>query len=269
MKYWLNFLLLLLIVSCTSTQKVAEYRNAEFSSSNNFETFKFWRELDIRRFEENLLNVKIGIAAENTTLLNLGEYSYLQGVYDSIRIQIDKRNEAFQAFKVEYFDTTEQERLRLFKHLRSDSADLLFLDKVEEDSYFELYNSLIQRTISTLQQTSFYSSKRNFEDYIRNRSFIYCKKQDLIQIFGDGPILFSGISDYHWKRLKEQQVSYLILFSISFGIDFSEEARGHIGSERILLKLINVSTSELITSSEITRFWGNNLEDEMKSKETS
>ncbi len=65
MKFYIPLLIIFLLTSCTSTQKVAEYRNAEFSKSNYYETFKFWRELDIWRFEEDLLNIKIGIVPEN------------------------------------------------------------------------------------------------------------------------------------------------------------------------------------------------------------
>jgi len=269
MKYSPYLLLIFFITSCSSSQKVAEYRNAEFSHSNNYEVFKFWRELDIRRLEDNLLNVKIGVAIENSPISSGENQSYFKCVIDSIQVQIGRKNQAFQDFKVEYIDTTEQERLRKYKHLQSDSADFQFLARIERDPYYELYKSLINRTSTSIQRSSFYTSHTNFEDYIANRSFMICDWIILKEIFGADALLKDRLSDHHRQQLQDKRVNFLILFSISFATDFSEEAWSRIGSERITLKLIDVNTGELITTSETTHYWGDNPEDNTEVKNES
>ncbi len=62
----ITFLLIILqLVSCVSTKNVAETRNSEYAAHNNFELFRIWRELDIQRFSNDILNVKIILIPEN------------------------------------------------------------------------------------------------------------------------------------------------------------------------------------------------------------
>jgi len=269
MKYHYPLLAILLISSCTSSQKIAEYRNVEFSNSNNYETFKFWRELDIQRFENELLKVKIGILPKDIPISDIPDHSYIQTVYDSIQIQIENRNTAFRKFKKEYFDTTKKERTKIFNYLKSDSMDILLLTNLSDNPYLPLYEDLIYRTQSAIQNTFFYSSELSFENYIQNRSFFSCQDDVLLKIFGSEPFSYKDFTDLHWELLEKQGIDFLIMFSIDFATDYSEEAREHIGSERIRMTLLDVLTGNIITSAEISHFWGNNIEEGLNVKDDS
>ncbi len=182
---------------------------------------------------------------------------------------IKEKDEAFREFKKEYFDTTEQGKTSLFNYLRSDSTDLLFLTELKDDPYNVLYEDIRIRTTSVLQKTSFYFSQKNFEDYIQNRSFTVCEERELIQIFGNSTLTPESISKNHWHLLAEQKVSFIIMFTINFSADYSEEAGERIGSEIIVMKLLDVYSGKIITSAEITHFWGHDMEGVIKSNDAS
>ena len=80
-------------------------------------------------------------------------------------------------------------------------------------------------------------------------------------------MLNDRLSDHHREQLQEKRVNFLILFSINFGSDFSEEARSRIGSDKITMKLIHIKTGELITTSEEMHYWGNNPRDNNELKD--
>ena len=66
-----NIVLVLIIfqfISCVSTKNEAESRNRENAAQNNFELFRFWYELDILRFNNDILKIKIVLISEDKTI---------------------------------------------------------------------------------------------------------------------------------------------------------------------------------------------------------
>jgi hypothetical protein len=261
MKDMLILIFILLIGACSSTQKVAEYRNHDFSSSNNFEEFRFWRELDIDRFKNNILNVKIGIIPENMALRDLTNASYMKAEMDSITTKIKDRNEAFIQFRQEYLDTSDTGKAGIYYKLKTDSADLVFLEDIDDDPYYELYAHIISRTTLALKKCNFYSTRENFEDYIEKRSFTTSTIDELLNIFDGGILTVDKMDKLHLQKLKAEHINFLIFYSKQYGASYSDQAGERVGSENILLKLYSVMGNRIIASAEMTYFWGNEFQD--------
>ena len=138
-------LLIFQLVSCVSTKNVAESRNREYAAQNYFELFKFWHELDILRFKNDVLKVKILLVPEEITAGNFKSDSQLVHIYDSLKVLIEEKMEGFREFNKIYMDTTDRGRMKLYQSLKSDSTDLEFLNKISDSPYFELYEDIITR----------------------------------------------------------------------------------------------------------------------------
>ena len=91
MKNIIFILIILQFISCVSSKKVAETRNEDFSAHNTFEYFKIWREIDIARFDSEILNVKIALIPEDKTISELSSDSLLLNTYDSLHVMMKKK----------------------------------------------------------------------------------------------------------------------------------------------------------------------------------
>lgn len=249
-------LIILQLVSCVSTKNVAETRNSEYAAHNNFELFRNWRELDIQRFSNDILNVKIMLIPENRSVDEFESDPQLIHIYDSVQVMIEEKMQGFREFKKTYFDTTKQERLNIYKNLKSDSADNDYLSRIADSPYFELYEDLLKRLRESIQKSKFYSSQRNFEDYIQKRSIEVMDKNINEEIFGTDTISISKLSKNQIDKLRDIQVNFLIAFSGSYNIDYSDRARGRIGSETILMILFDIKSATTVKIAKITHYWG-------------
>jgi hypothetical protein len=256
MKNFTFLLIILQLVSCVSTKNVAENRNSEYAAHNNFEFFKIWRELDICRFNDNILNVKFALIPEDRTLSEFESDSQLVHIYDSVQVMIEEKMYGFQELKKTYFDTTDQERLKIYQNLKSDSTDNEFLNKIADSPYFELYEDILNRLRSSILKSKFYSSQKEFEAYIQDRSIEVCDKNIYENIFGKTKMSVTNLSPDQFDKLKQEQIGFLIAFSGSYNIDYSDRAQNRIGSETIFLKLFDLSSATLITTADISYFWG-------------
>jgi hypothetical protein len=251
------FLIILQIFSCVSTKHVAESRNSDVAAQNNFEIYRFWRELDILRFNNGLLNVRILLIPEGINANAFESDSQMIHIYDSLMVMIGDKIKGFQELKKIYNDTTDQGRLNIYNSLKSDSTDQEFLKKIAASSYFELYEDIILRYRESIQASKFYSSFREFDSYIRNRSFEIVDKHLYEEIYGSDIMSMGELSKNQIKKLKEDQIDFIIFFSGSYNIDYSERARSRLGSESIHLKLIDMRTAETVTTANIIQYWGN------------
>jgi len=165
MKYLLNLLLIFLFASCLSTEKVAKNRNMDFGHYNYYQSYKFWREFDIFRFKNDILNVKIGILPENSPKNKINDLDTTIFIYQGIINHINQRDSVFKRMKIEYSDTTDQGKLNMYERLRSEKEDAEFLSARKNDPYFEFYQELVKRTRNQIQNASFYASPKAFETY--------------------------------------------------------------------------------------------------------
>ena len=228
-----NIFLLLLIfqlVSCVSTKNVADSRNRDFAVQNYFERFKFWQELDILRLNNDLLKVKILLIPDGVTAENFDSDSQLVSIYDSLEVIIGEKMVGFREFKTSYFDTTEIGQLKIYKVLKSDSADHQFLDGISDSPYFDLYEDIISRLRKSIQSSQFYSSQEDFENYIRNRSIEAVDNSLYEKIFNADTMSIKKLTDHQIDKLKEHRIDFLISFSGSYNINYSDRAGGRIGS---------------------------------------
>ena len=150
------FLIILQLFSCASTKNIAESRNSEYAAHNNYEIFKFWRELDILRFNNEKLRVKVLLVPEGLTLVQFESDSQMIHIYDSLRVMIEDKREGFRTLKKSYFDTTKTARLKIYKNLKSDSTDIDFLNEITNNPYFELYEDIVIRLRKSIQTSKFY-----------------------------------------------------------------------------------------------------------------
>ena len=252
------FLLLIFqFLSCVSTKNVAESRNREYAAHNYFEFFKFWQELDILRFENDILKIRILLVPEGMTADNFKSNSQLIHIYDSLEVLIEEKMERFREFKGIYMDTTDQGRMKFYHGLKSDSTDLDFLSKISDSPYFEFYEDIITRFRKSIQTSKFYSSFNEFDSYIQNRSIERIDKNIYEEIFKTDSLSLSKLSKIQIEKLKEKKIDFLIAFSGSYNIDYSDRAGGRIGSESISIELFDIKSATSVTTGKITSYWGN------------
>jgi len=256
MKKIVLLLIILQLISCVSTKNVAQTRNSESAAHNNFELFKFWQELDILRFDNNILNVKIALLPENMTIGEFKTDSQMVHIHDSIQVMIEEKMQGFRELNETYFDTTAQSRLNIYNNLKSDSTDNEFLNMIADSPYYELYKDILSRLRSSIQKSKFYSSQKNFENYLQNRSFEIIDENINNEIFETDTISVSRLSKSKIVNLKNYQVDFLITISGSYNINYSDRARSRIGSETIHMQLFNIESAKAITTANITHYWG-------------
>jgi len=256
MKNIIFILIILQFISCVSSIKVAETRNADFSAHNSFEYFKIWREIDIARFDSEILNVKIALIPEDKSISEFSSDSSLIKTFDSLHVMIEEKMEGFRELEKTYSDTTDEGRKKIFQNLKSDSTDKEFLDKIESDPYFELYVDIVKRLRQSIQQSTFYASQQNFEAYIQSRSIDIIGMNQLKDLIGQEKLTVMNISEEHIRALKENRVDFMIAFSVSYNVQYSDRARGRIGSENINLVLFDVQSARNISTANITHFFG-------------
>jgi hypothetical protein len=249
-------LIILQFISCVSSKKVAETRNEDFSAHNTFEFFKIWREIDIARFDSEILNVKIALVPEDKTISEFSSDSLLIKTYDSLTVMIEEKMEGFRELEKMYSDTTDEGRKKIYQNLKSDSTDTEFLDKIANDPYFELYVDIVKRLRQSILHSTFYASQPNFEAYIRNRSIVLIGMNQLRDIIGQEKFTVMNISEKQIRAFKENRVDFIIAFSGSYNVQYSDRARGRVGSENIKLTLVDVQSARNISSATITHFWG-------------
>jgi hypothetical protein len=257
MKTFAFLLFIFQLVSCVSTSNVAESRNREYAAENYFELFKFWQEMDILRFKNDILKVKILLVPEGMTVTNFESDSQMVYIYDSLRVMIEEKMEGFREFKNIYMDTTDQARMKLYHSLKSDSTDLEFLSNISDSPYFELYEDILTRLRKSIQTSKFYSSPEEFETYIQNRSIEMIDENISEEIIQTDSLYLNKLSKIQIEKLRQKMIDFLIAFSGSYNIDYSDRARGRIGSESILIKLFDIKTSTTVTTGKITTYWGN------------
>jgi hypothetical protein len=78
----------------------------------------------------------------------------------------------------------------------------------------------------------------------------------LKDIIGNRKVSISNLSENFIRALKENQVDFMIAFSGSYNIEYSDRARGRVGSENINLILFDVQSASSISTANITYFWG-------------
>ena len=257
MKMIIFLLLIFQLLSCVSTKNVAESRNCENAAQNYFELFKFWQELDILRFKNDVLKVNILLVPEGMTVDNFKADSQMVHIYDSLKVLIEEKMEGFQEFNKIYMDTTDQGRMKLYHSLKSDSTDLEFLSKISDSPYFELYKDIITRLRISIQTSKFYSSIEEFDTYIQNRSIEMIDNIIYKDIFQTDSLSLSKLSKIQIETLREKRIDFLFAFSGSYNIDYSDRAGGRIGSETILIKLFDIRSATSVTSGKNTSYWGN------------
>jgi hypothetical protein len=256
MKYLFNLLLIFLFASCLSTEKVAKIRNMDFSYYNHYQFYKFWRELDIFRFKNDILNIKIGVLLENSLENKINDLDTTIYAYQGITNQINERNSVFNRMKTEYSDTTDQGKIKMYERHRSKKEDADFLYVRKNDPYFELYEKLIKRTRNQIQNTSFYASQQAFETYIKKRSIEIVDQTIVAKILEADHLSPIGLSKNQSDNLERYGINFIIVFSGSYAIQYSDRAGGRTGSEIMVIKLIDVKTSEVITTANLRHFWG-------------
>jgi len=251
------FLILLQLLSCVSTKNVAESRNSEYAAQNNFELFRFWHELDILRFKYNILNVRIGLVPEDRRLVNFESDSQFVHIHDSLMVMIENKMEGFQELKRVYNDTTNPGKQKIYQSFKSDSADLEFLDGMADSPYFELYEDIVHRQRKSIQSSKFYSSPDEFVDYIQNRSIENFDMKLDEGFYRTDSFFVNKLSKRQIDKLNKNQINFLIVYSLSYNIDYSDRAGGRIGSESVHMNLFDMKSASTITSARITRYWGN------------
>jgi hypothetical protein len=256
MKNIIPFLIILQLISCVSTKNIAETRNSDYRSRNNFELFKIWRELDIQRFDTDILNVKIALIPEGKTTSEFEADSQLILIHDSLTIMISDKMDGFNELEELYSDTSNTGKQQIYQDLKSDSSDLVFLEKIADDPYVELYEDILYRLRKTIQKSSFYSSQSNFESYLKNRSIEVVDMKLVYDIFGAELPSANSISNLHTNSLRSADIDFLIIFSGSYSVAYSDQAGSRIGSETMHLTLYDVDSAQLITTANLTSFWG-------------
>jgi hypothetical protein len=249
-------LIILQTVSCVSTQNVAEIRNDDFRTHNNFEEFKIWHEIDIARFYAGLLNIHIALIPEDKSIQEFDSDSQLVKIYDSLKVIIDEKMNGFQDLKKMYFDTTVQGKTKIYANLKSDSSDNAFLEKIEDNLYYELYKDIIDRLRKSILQSGFYSSQKNFQDYLQNRSIQVVDIITVEDIFGQDVVSVNNLSENQIAALKSKNINFLIAFSAGYNVEFSDRAQSRVGSETTQLILFDVFSGKKLATANITRFWG-------------
>jgi hypothetical protein len=249
-------LIILQLVSCVSTKNVAKIRNSDFRAHNNFEFFKIWGEIDIVRFNTEKLNIKIALIPEDKLINEFENDSQLITIYDSLKVMIDDKMAGFQDLRKMYFDTTEEGKSKIYEKLKSDSSDNAFLDKIAESPYFELYDNIIKRQRSSIQKSSFYTSQKNFENYLQNRSIQVVDMNLTKEIFGQDTLSINKLSKSHIDSFRKNQIDFLIAFSGSYNVAYSDRAQSRVGSEHIKLIVFDVHSADRISTAQITHFWG-------------
>ena len=236
---------------------MAESRNREYAAQNYFELFKFWQEIDILRIKNDILQAKVLLVPEEMTSANFESDSQMVHIYDSLRVMIEEKRQGFREFKKIYLDTTDLGRMKLYHRLKTDSTDLEFLSKISDSPYFELYEDLITRLRKSIQISKFYSSPEEFETYIQNRSIEMIDKNIYEEIIKTDSLSLRKLSKIQIEKLEEKKIDFLITFSGSYNIDYSDRAGGRIGSESSLIKIFDIKTATPVTTGEIITYWGN------------
>ena len=245
-----SILIILPIISCVSTKNVAETRNAEVASSNHYEMYKLWRELDIARFTNNISRVKIVLIPEKNPSAEPDSTNQIYKIYSYFKNEIARRDSGFASLKTDYFNSPDSEKTKLYTDLKSDTKDKEFLSKLENNSYIELYENMETKSRKALVESRFYSSQKEFEDYLRNRSFSMAAQIEI----GDIP---DHIAEKHRQNFLSRGINFLIPISASYNLDYSDRAQDHIGSDKINFKLINVKSGHEIITAQILNYWGN------------
>lgn len=259
MKRLIEMALMLCLAACLSTDQVARNRNMEFWEYNHYSRAKFWQSIDIARLNQNLAQVQVAIVAENYTPEDMMTQSYLRAVRDSLESQIEARNKNFQIVRSSYFDTTATARKRIFESLKSDSTDLIWLSEMNNSHYFDLYQELLQNSRNAILASDFYHSQSNFETYLKARSFTAVDQSIIIKIFRGQKVTRESLNDTQLASLKNFGIDFLILYSISFASDYSEQAGSRIGSEYTHLTCFSVSGKKIISEVELICFRGNSI----------
>ena len=245
-----SILIILPIISCVSTKNVAETRNAEVASSNHYEMYKLWRELDIARFTNDISRVKIALIPEKNPSAEPDSNNQIYKIYSYFKNEIARRDSGFASLKTDYFNSPDSEKTKLYTDLKSDTKDKEFLSKLENNSYIELYENMETKSRKALVESRFYSSQKEFEDYLRNRSFGMAAQTEI----GDIP---DHIAEKHRQNFLSKGINFLIHISASYNLDYSDRAQDHIGSDKINFKLIIVKSGHEITTAQILNYWGN------------
>jgi hypothetical protein len=256
MKILLWFSLICLFVSCVSSKKVAESRNSDFAAHNSFELFKIWRQIDILRFDYDILNVKIAVIPENKTIDAFKKDSQMISIYDSLQVIVSEKMDGFRELKESYFDTTEKAKLRIYQELKSDSLDKEFLDDISNSAYYELYEDILVRLRKSIQSSDFYSSQNSFEDYIQHRTIEIVNMNVVEDIVQSDQFSLKMLSEDYIGKFRDQHLDFIIAYSGSYNINYSDRARSHIGSENIRLILFDIHSADKSSEATITYFWG-------------
>jgi hypothetical protein len=256
MKYLFSFFLCIQFVSCLSTEQAAYNRNIDFTPNNNYESFKFWHELDIYRLQNNIAQINFAVIGDGYPLSALKDNPQIRVIYDSIRTEISQKNKSFEEFKQAYDDTTAGAKIQLYKSLQADSSDSVFLSGIKGSSYYELYEDLLERIRYCLLHSDFYDSQENFETYLNTRTYHCLNSSELENIFGDEPLSLSKITDNARSRMLALGVNILIIFKTEYGVAYSERAGAHVGSEKIYLQLVPLDSGTILSTAELIHFWG-------------
>ena len=258
MRIYRGLLLLVFLAGCLSTDQVARNRNAYFSDYNYYTRTKFWRSIDVVRFGYNLAAVRFAILAEPHTIDEMLKQPYLCAIRDSLQHEIEARNKAFQSLKSMYFDTTDTGRRQIYTGLKSDSLDKQTRIDYQDSPYFELLEDIYHRYRTAVDNSLFYQSQSAFEDYLRNRSFTAVDTSTLKKIFNGSKVGREVFKGETIRKLKEEQIDFVVLFSVSYSSDYSEQAEARVGEERIKLTCFSLAEDKIIGEAESIHFLEDN-----------
>jgi len=247
MKITGSILLLVFLTGCLSTKQAAKYRNADFRDYNYYEKSRFWRHIDIARFTHNLTAVRFAVVAEQHSIDEMLNQSYLRSISDSLSKTIESRNKAFQSLKMSYFDTTASARRQIFAKIKSDSTDRLTLAAYRDSPYYDLLEDLFNRYRAAIHNSRFYQSQSEFEAYLQMRSFMVVDSLVLKTIFKGGKVERKLLKKEKAGQLEDQHIDFLILFNVSYSSDYSEEAEARIGAEHVDLACFSVAQEKIIS----------------------
>jgi hypothetical protein len=242
-----SIMLLVFLTCCLSTKQAAKYRNADFRDYNYYEKTRFWRSIDIARFTHNLTTVRFAVAAEQHTIDEMLNQSYLRSIKDSLARTIESRNKDFQSLKISYFDTTAPARRQIFTNLKSDSPDRLILAAYRDSPYHDLLEDLFNRYRTAIENSRFYQSQSQFEAYLQTRSFTVVDSLVLKTIFKDRKVEREELKKEEAGQLKDQPIDFLILFNVSYSSDYSEEAGARVGAEHVDLACFSIAEDKIIS----------------------
>jgi len=180
--------------------------------------------------------------------------SYLRNVRDSLHKEIEARNEAFQSLRLSYFDTTGAGRARLFEALKSDSLDLENLSKYKNSPYFDLLYDVYQKYREAIHRSRFYHSQPAFENYLQTRSFSVMDSLTLSNVFNGEEVSRARINDYAVDLLRDRKIDFVILFTVSYTSDYSDQAGARIAEENLHIACFSVTEKKIISEVSLIYF---------------